>query len=52
MEQLEINLDDILAIVGEQAKQVALLNAQLMALRRHSDAQAKELAELRKKEPE
>ena len=43
----EIDLDAVLNIVAEQAKAVAILNGQLAALRKHSDAQAKELAELR-----
>jgi uncharacterized coiled-coil protein SlyX len=44
----EIDLDAVLNIVAEQAKAVAILSGQLAALKKHVEAQAKELAELRK----
>lgn len=43
----EIDLDAILNIVAEQAKAVAILSGQLAALKKHVEAQAKELAGLR-----
>jgi hypothetical protein len=46
----EIDLDAVLQIVAEQAKAVAILSGQLASLRKHSDAQAKELADLRSKQ--
>lgn len=45
---MDIDLDGVLSVVAEQAKQMAVLNGQLMALQKHSDKQAAELAELRK----
>ena len=44
----ELDLDGVLSVVADQAKQIAMLTGRLVALQKHSDKQAAELAELRK----
>lgn len=46
---MDIDLEAILQIVGDQAKAIAIITGQLEALKKHSAKQAAELAELRKK---
>jgi predicted HicB family RNase H-like nuclease len=48
-EEIGISIDGVLAVVGEQAKQLAVLNGKFVTLQKHCDKQAAELAELRKK---
>lgn len=50
--EVGIGIDGVLQFVGEQAQQMAILRGKYDLLLKHSDAQAKELAELRKQKPE
>ena len=45
---MNVDIDGVLEVIADMAKQMALINGQLVAIRKHSDKQAAELAELRK----